>query len=240
MTNPAQRKAKLLRDNAARRRRMTNKGYRTAVNTQRRQRRARPGVSETVNAARRQKYETDVLYRTARQAQHQAWVERVREMDPEAHEARRLRKNAAQRQRYATDVEYRRTVIERTGTALRQKRANPAYRQAESARVLASYHHQTPEEKRAQNNRHHQQRRAAKAQAPVIERVELDVLFKRDRGICQICHKRCLRNQASNDHIIPLSKGGAHTYQNCVLAHNSCNAKKGNRNATPQQQRLFG
>ena len=71
------------------------------------------------------------------------------------------------------------------------------------------------------------------------EAIDLDVLYERDKGICQICHKRCTRKQASREHVIPLSKDGTHSWQNVVLAHIRCNSKKGNR-TIPQQQRLFG
>jgi 5-methylcytosine-specific restriction endonuclease McrA len=239
-TDHGYRQAKLIRDNASRRQRLADPTYRQSVNAKRRQRYSQPGIGDVQRATRRQRHATDPRWRQAKLERHRAWLQRLRETDPVAYAAMLERKKAAERQKYATDSTYRQAVLERTGAIQRKKRADPAYRKIASARVLASYHAQTPEEKRAQNNRHHQQRRAAKAQAPAIERVDLDVLFKRDRGICQICHKRCLRKQASNDHIIPLSEGGVHTYQNCVLAHGSCNAKKGNRHNIPQQQRLFG
>jgi 5-methylcytosine-specific restriction endonuclease McrA len=64
------------------------------------------------------------------------------------------------------------------------------------------------------------------------------VLYKRDKGICQLCLKRCTREDASRDHVIPISEGGEHSYKNCVLAHLRCNSSKGNRKIA-QQQRLF-
>lgn len=65
-------------------------------------------------------------------------------------------------------------------------------------------------------------------------------LFDRDKGICQICGKRCdyhdyeLRDKVfiagnfypSIDHIKPLSKGGSHTWDNVQLAHRQCNSIK--------------
>jgi 5-methylcytosine-specific restriction endonuclease McrA len=84
-----------------------------------------------------------------------------------------------------------------------------------------------------------ERRRVALKQAPFIETVLIDVLYLRDRGICQLCYKRCSKKAATVDHVIPLSLGGAHSYQNTVLAHHSCNSKKSNR-LIPQQQRLFG
>ena len=85
-----------------------------------------------------------------------------------------------------------------------------------------------------QNAHYYAQRSAGK-----VERVSLDVLFERDKGICSLCHDRVKRSDASRDHVVPLSRGGDHSYQNCVLAHRRCNSRKGNRNNIPQQQRLF-
>jgi hypothetical protein len=81
-------------------------------------------------------------------------------------------------------------------------------------------------------------RRALKAGAAKIESVSLDVIFQRDKGICSLCHKKVTRIEASIDHVIPLTKSGNHTYQNCVLAHRLCNSRKNNQ-AIQQQQRLF-
>lgn len=70
--------------------------------------------------------------------------------------------------------------------------------------------------------------------------INLKGLFIRDKGICSICGKQCdfddyqIKNGAfvagnsypSIDHIIPLSKGGTHTWDNIQLAHMICNIKK--------------
>jgi len=61
-----------------------------------------------------------------------------------------------------------------------------------------------------------------------IEDVNLDVLYKRDEGICQLCYKPCPRKHASRDHIVPIDRGGLHCYDNVQLAHKLCNARKGN------------
>jgi 5-methylcytosine-specific restriction endonuclease McrA len=98
-----------------------------------------------------------------------------------------------------------------------------------------AYYRKNPEKFRANDER----RRAREAGAPFFEYVDLDVLYQRDKGICQICYKKCLRKDASGDHVIPLSLGGSTSYQNMVLAHLACNRAKGNR-VVQQQQRLFG
>ncbi len=84
-------------------------------------------------------------------------------------------------------------------------------------------------------------RRAAQKQRAIkrdafVEDVSINALAARDGWICQICGKACAggpsadrRWAASIDHIIPLSRNGAHCMDNCDLAHQSCNARKHNR-----------
>lgn len=76
-----------------------------------------------------------------------------------------------------------------------------------------------------------------------VEDVELDALIERDGGICHLCgtkvspRKKFRRGEKRGDmsmyptvdHIIPLSRGGHHTWENVKLAHLSCNARKGGR-----------
>lgn len=72
------------------------------------------------------------------------------------------------------------------------------------------------------------------ALASATELVTPLVVFKRDRWICQICHHRVDSGLSGRhkvgptlDHIVPLSKGGPHSYANSQLAHRSCNSSKG-------------
>ena len=65
--------------------------------------------------------------------------------------------------------------------------------------------------------------------------ITLDKLYKRDKGICKLCGKPTYfvdDIQAdiypSIDHIIPISKGGLHRWNNVQLAHRGCNTDKGN------------
>lgn len=73
--------------------------------------------------------------------------------------------------------------------------------------------------------------------------INLKELFERDNGICGICGKPCdwsdytIQDGAivvgydypSVDHIIPLNKGGSHTWDNVQLAHKYCNSYKSDR-----------
>ena len=69
--------------------------------------------------------------------------------------------------------------------------------------------------------------------------ITLRELVRRDLGICQICGDPVDDTDITNghigrmyptlDHIVPLSKGGAHTWDNVQLAHMHCNAGKCDR-----------
>jgi len=54
-------------------------------------------------------------------------------------------------------------------------------------------------------------------------------LFRRDRNACQYCGRRCSTEDLSIDHVVPRSRGGLATWENCVVACLRCNARKGSR-----------
>ena len=57
-------------------------------------------------------------------------------------------------------------------------------------------------------------------------------LFEKDGGTCGICGQKVEMSNASIDHIIPVSKGGTHTWDNVQLAHYKCNIIKSNNQLT--------
>jgi 5-methylcytosine-specific restriction endonuclease McrA len=69
-------------------------------------------------------------------------------------------------------------------------------------------------------------RRRAKVGTQVVP-VSTLVVAQRDGWRCAICGGEVTRANWSLDHVDPLSKGGAHTYENVVLAHSSCNSRRG-------------
>ena len=75
-------------------------------------------------------------------------------------------------------------------------------------------------------------RKRAKQWGVGYEPVDRFKVFERDEWICQLCLKPVdplttdSRWRASLDHVMPMSKGGAHTYANLQLAHVSCNSRK--------------
>lgn len=54
-------------------------------------------------------------------------------------------------------------------------------------------------------------------------------LWVRDRNQCQYCGKYPKKADRTIDHIIPVSRGGKTTWDNCVLSCLPCNTKKGDR-----------
>jgi hypothetical protein len=81
-------------------------------------------------------------------------------------------------------------------------------------------------------------RRRARVRGQFVETIDMRVLFERDGGRCGICGKKVEKAVASVDHILPISKGGLHSYANVRLAHQLCNYRRGNRGAA--QLRLVG
>lgn len=67
--------------------------------------------------------------------------------------------------------------------------------------------------------------RVARQRGATVENVDRDYVLQRDLGICGICHTP-IQEGFHIDHIVPLSKGGAHSYANVQLAHPKCNERK--------------
>lgn len=76
-----------------------------------------------------------------------------------------------------------------------------------------------------------QQYRAAIANIERDNDITLDEVYRRDKGICQLCGEYVMPKHASIDHIVPLDPkhGGTHTWDNVQLVHLKCNLVKGNR-----------
>ena len=54
-------------------------------------------------------------------------------------------------------------------------------------------------------------------------------LYRRDRYACQYCGCKPGSHELTIDHVVPRSRGGKGTWENCVLACVDCNRRKGNR-----------
>lgn len=90
--------------------------------------------------------------------------------------------------------------------------------------------------KRRHNNRYKEisRRKKIMENGEVDYSISLQQLAKRDKYICHICGERVDMKADTNadmygsiDHVIPVSKGGTHTWDNVKLAHRACNTIKG-------------
>lgn len=94
--------------------------------------------------------------------------------------------------------------------------------------------------KKAENKRSEIMRRHKISKALVDSDITLPKLYQKDNGICYLCGGSCdwndkeVRENAivcgnqypSIDHVIPLAKGGLHSWDNVRLAHRICNSLK--------------
>lgn len=83
-------------------------------------------------------------------------------------------------------------------------------------------------------NRTARLKRKARKRAATVESVNPTRVFVRDGWLCHLCGGKTDRARRGTyhpkapelDHIVPLSKGGAHSYANTACAHRKCNAAK--------------
>ena len=61
-------------------------------------------------------------------------------------------------------------------------------------------------------------------------------LWQRDGGVCQYSGRSLAYDEANIDHVLPRSRGGATSWENCVLADRRVNHRKGDR--TPAEAGL--
>jgi 5-methylcytosine-specific restriction endonuclease McrA len=57
--------------------------------------------------------------------------------------------------------------------------------------------------------------------------------WERDGGVCQYTGKKLAREEGNIDHVLPRSRGGKTTWDNCVLADKRINSRKADR--TPDE-----
>ncbi len=75
------------------------------------------------------------------------------------------------------------------------------------------------------------------AKVPLYQpKFSLKSIWNRDQGRCQYSGKKLKMNESSIDHVMPRSRGGATSWENCVLAERRLNSDKGDR--TPAEAGL--
>lgn len=105
----------------------------------------------------------------------------------------------------------------------RLKAYREAHREEAAARTRA-WMKANPEKARA-----YKQRRRARKMAVPNEPIDPQRVYFRDHGLCGICGLKVQADDWHLDHIIPLSKGGPHVYDNVQVSHPFCNMSKRDR-----------
>ncbi len=69
--------------------------------------------------------------------------------------------------------------------------------------------------------------RRAKECGNQAHRLNLLKVWRRDKGHCYLCRVKLKIWEFTIDHVVPISKGGAHSYSNVRICCLPCNQKKG-------------
>lgn len=85
------------------------------------------------------------------------------------------------------------------------------------------------------DNKHSPYKRG-KAQTPALSN---KTLFERDRSICAYCNGKPSPKSLTRDHVMPTSRGGKDTWDNCVTACKSCNNWKGDKTLSEAEMQLL-
>jgi 5-methylcytosine-specific restriction endonuclease McrA len=90
------------------------------------------------------------------------------------------------------------------------------------SQALRIAYEKDPDEASKRANR----RREERLRAAPRERIYRQRIFERDGWICWICGEAVEPQDATLDHVVPVSLGGAHTPANVRLAHGVCNSRR--------------
>lgn len=74
-----------------------------------------------------------------------------------------------------------------------------------------------------------EQSRRARVGGYFVEHVDRLVLLERHQGRCGICGETVDSERFDVDHVVPIARGGEHSYANTQPAHGRCNQSKKNR-----------
>lgn len=139
----------------------------------------------------------------------------------------RERQNLASAAYYAANRDKRKAAVAayRVANAEKIRAAKAAHYEANRDSVLArnaEWRSAHPEAIRINNDR-----RRARQYAAITERIYRARVWERDNGRCHICGKKADPANWHLDHIVPLSRGGEHSYPNVAVSHPTCNLRKG-------------
>jgi 5-methylcytosine-specific restriction endonuclease McrA len=159
-----------------------------------------------------------------------------REYQRKYYEANPDRERERSRRKREAKPEYYRTWYEANlDKTLEQQRKYRAANAEKIRKKVRQWQEANPDKTRVGKLKAARARRARKFDA-FVEHVDPQVVFGRDGWTCHICGELIDPElkfpdplSASLDHIIPLAKGGEHSYANCATSHLGCNMRKSAR-----------
>lgn len=151
--------------------------------------------------------------------------ERKRQLEAELQAAKALEKQLASLMR-------RQAALQERKAKMRQYKCRVCRERFEDVRYRAYCSSKCA--RKAENRRKEIARRMRmRANGAVDLTITLERLIERDNGICKLCGGPVDVGADPNsdwypsvDHVIPLSRGGTHTWDNVQLAHRRCNTEK--------------
>lgn len=69
-------------------------------------------------------------------------------------------------------------------------------------------------------------RRARMAGVATIEKIDRTAIIERDASTCYLCLRVLTKKEITLDHVVPLTRGGSHTYDNLRVCCRPCNTRK--------------
>lgn len=72
-------------------------------------------------------------------------------------------------------------------------------------------------------------RRARKYGAPIYENINRNEIIERDASTCYLCSQVLSADEIQLEHVVPLSRGGAHSADNLRVSCDPCNRRKGTK-----------
>jgi len=159
-----------------------------------------------------------------------AKARRLYREDPEKYRERHREWYAENREHcIAYTAEYQRAHPER------KREHDRRYARRHSAEIVKRvkrWQRENPERTREHLRKSKAKRRGA-GEARTFSR---EAVWERDGGRCHICGGRCDHDDWHMDHLVPLSRGGAHAPDNVAVSHPRCNRRR--FNSGPAQLRL--
>lgn len=161
--------------------------------------------------------EVTAEWRAANPERNKANIAAWRAANPEHVQARNAEYHAANAEWIRTQkAAYRLENRESINAARAARRAANPERWAEQVRAYAANH-------------------KARKKAQFVEHVDPAVVWDRDGGICHICREVADASAWHLEHVVPLARGGNHSYANTAVSHPSCNQRK-SANLLPAQE----